>query len=106
MLAFSLLTAGIFAVVTFTITTRYSRSIRNILEGIQSFGSGDRSARIEVEEKDELLSIARQFNHMAARINSLITNLQEEKRNTEIAVNQKRKSELKALNPKSIPIFV
>ena len=105
-LAFSLLTAGIFAVVTFTITTRYSRSIRNILEGIQSFGSGDRNARIEVEEKDELLSIARQFNHMAARINSLITNLQEEKRNTEIAVNQKRKSELKALESQINPHFL
>lgn len=105
-LAFSLLTAGVFAVLTVTLTTKYSRSIRNILAGIQSFGKGDRNVRIEVEERDELLSIARQFNHMAARINSLIDNLQEEKKNTEIAVNQKRKSELKALESQINPHFL
>ncbi|WP_341876701.1 sensor histidine kinase [Defluviitalea saccharophila] len=102
----SIVTTALFFALIITITNRYSKSIRQIAKGIRSFGKGQMDVKIEFEEKDELFAIAYQFNKMTTRINNLVNTLEKQKKDIEIAVNQKRISELKALESQINPHFI
>ncbi|MBU2583247.1 MAG: HAMP domain-containing protein [Alphaproteobacteria bacterium] len=49
-----------------------TRRIERLQEGVERFGSGDFSARVDVSGRDEVAKLARSFNASAERIESLI----------------------------------
>lgn len=99
-------TTVLFFTLIITVTNRYSNSIKQISRGIRSFGEGQMDVKVEVEKKDELFAIAHQFNSMTRKINHLVGTLERQKKDTEIAIDQKRKSELKALEAQINPHFI
>jgi two-component system sensor histidine kinase YesM len=105
-IAISIIITSAFFILIITITNRYSNSISEISQGIRSFGKGQFDVKIDFEEKDELFVIAKQFNKMTTRINNLVNTLEKQKKDTEIAVNLKRESELRALESQINPHFI
>lgn len=105
-LLISIIITALFFLLIAAITNKYSNSIQQISKGIRSFGQGNMDIKIEVEKKDELFAIAHQFNKMTTRINNLVNTLEKQKKDIKIAVDQKRKSELKALESQINPHFI
>lgn len=100
-----IITATFFAIIV-VISRKYLNSIQEIANGIRAFGKGQMDVKIEYPEKDELFTIAHQFNEMAGRINHLVKTLEKQKNDIRIAVEQKRKSEIKALEAQINPHFL
>jgi signal transduction histidine kinase len=49
-----------------------TRRLERLQEGVEILGSGDLSARVKVEGRDEVARLATSFNHAAARIEELV----------------------------------
>jgi len=49
-----------------------TRRIERLQEGVERFGAGDLSARVEVKGRDEVAKLAESFNASAARIEALV----------------------------------
>lgn len=102
----SLIITLIFFTIIAIISRQYLNSIQEIANGVRAFGKGQMDVKIEFEEKDELFTIAYQFNKMANRINNLVKTLEKQKNDIRIAVEQKRRSEIKALEAQINPHFI
>jgi signal transduction histidine kinase len=60
------------SVATFPIIKRLTRRLENLQAGVESWGSGQISARIKVEGHDEIAFLADKFNYAADQIEALI----------------------------------
>jgi signal transduction histidine kinase len=54
------------------IARRLTRRLERLKGGVEQLGSGDLSARVKVEGKDEIATLAESFNRSAARIEELV----------------------------------
>ncbi|MGH8626050.1 MAG: sensor histidine kinase [Gammaproteobacteria bacterium] len=69
-------TLGLLALATaigaYPLARRVTRRLERLQARVEQLGSGQLSARIEVEGKDEVAELARSFNHAAERIERLV----------------------------------
>lgn len=90
----------IFFFIVFIFTRKYIQNVQNIAKGIQSYkGVGNQKIEVDVDEKDELYIIVRQFYTMTARINSLVEDIQR-------ASMRQKHAEIKALEAQINPHFL
>ena len=66
-LLFLAIAAGAFPVVR-----RLTRRLENLRSGVETFGAGDLSHRVDAEGRDEVAAVAASFNQAAERIESLV----------------------------------
>ncbi len=60
------------AIASYPFARRLTRRIERLQAGVDQIGAGDLSTRVEVEGRDEVASLARSFNHSAAKIQELL----------------------------------
>lgn len=96
-----------FFLALYVISQKYIRNVGKIAQGIHNYAGTDADKiEVELDHKDELYTIVRQFNKMKARIKVLVDTLKT--RNEEIrvaAINQKH-AEIKALEAQINPHFL
>jgi signal transduction histidine kinase len=61
------------AIAAYPLVRRLLSRLEKLEKGVKRFGEGDLSARVPVEGKDEVASLARTFNQSAERIQTLLT---------------------------------
>ena len=64
--------AAVLALLTYPITRGITARLARLQTGVLQFGSGNLSARVKVEGRDEVASLARSFNESAERIEQLM----------------------------------
>jgi signal transduction histidine kinase len=64
--------AVVLALLTYPITRGITARLARLEAGMQQFGAGDLGARVRVEGRDEVASLAKSFNDSAARIEQLV----------------------------------
>jgi signal transduction histidine kinase len=64
--------AVVLALLTYPITRGITARLARLEAGVLQFGTGDLSARVRVEGRDEVASLAKSFNDSAARIEQLV----------------------------------
>ncbi len=67
-----LLLALIVGVVAYPLVRRLTKRLERLQRGVESLGAGDLSARVPVEGRDEVASLAASFNRAAERIEALV----------------------------------
>jgi signal transduction histidine kinase len=60
-------------IAAYPMVRRLTRRLENLHQSVAALGSGDLSARVKVEGKDEVARLAETFNTAAARIQTLVT---------------------------------
>jgi len=71
-LAFLALLALAVALASYPLVRRTTRRLERLQHRVEALGAGDLAARVEVEGKDEVASLARSFNQAAGRIEALV----------------------------------
>ena len=71
-LAFPLILAVAVAIGAYPVVRRITRRLERLQRQVDDLGSGDLSARVEVEGHDEVADLARSFNRAADQIESLL----------------------------------
>jgi signal transduction histidine kinase len=69
-LALILLAIGVGA---YPVVRRLTKRLERLQQGVEALGTGELSARVKVEGKDEVAQLAESFNRAAARIEELVT---------------------------------
>ncbi|HYS47719.1 MAG TPA: HAMP domain-containing sensor histidine kinase [Xanthobacteraceae bacterium] len=64
--------ALVVALVALPVVRRVTRRLERLQTSVESLGSGDLSARVKIEGRDEVARLAESFNRAAARIESLV----------------------------------
>jgi len=64
--------AAVLALLTYPITRGITARLARLQTGVQQFGAGNLSARVKVEGRDEVASLAKSFNDSAERIEQLV----------------------------------
>lgn len=95
----------VFFAAAFFISRKYAATIGKIAEGISEF-EGTQDQEVEVDSKDELYIIARQFNKMTRRINMLVETLKHKNIEIEEAVTRRKDAEIRALEAQINPHFL
>ena len=62
----------ILALLTYPITRGITARLARLQTGVLAFGAGDLTARVKVEGRDEVATLARSFNDSAERIEQLV----------------------------------
>jgi signal transduction histidine kinase len=57
----------------YPVVRRLTKRLERLQQGVDALGTGDLSARVRVEGKDEVAQLAESFNRSAARIEELVT---------------------------------
>lgn len=60
------------AISTYPIVRRLTRRLEGLRRGVERWGEGDLSARVQEEGNDEVAFLARRFNHAAERVETLV----------------------------------
>jgi signal transduction histidine kinase len=72
-LAFLLAGALAVALAAWPLVRRLTRRLERLQQSVEALGAGDLSARVRVEGRDEVASLAASFNRAAARIETLVS---------------------------------
>ncbi|HEU0158609.1 MAG TPA: ATP-binding protein [Hyphomicrobiaceae bacterium] len=70
--AFLAAIALLVAICAYPLVRRLTRRLERLQAGVESLGAGDLAARVKVEGKDEVASLAASFNRAAQRIEELV----------------------------------
>jgi two-component system OmpR family sensor kinase len=60
------------AIATYPIVRRLTRRLEGLRRGVERWGKGELSVRVEQEGNDEVAFLARRFNHAAERVETLV----------------------------------
>lgn len=91
----------------FYISRRYIRTIQKIAYGIKNYeGTDAAQLNIDMDEKNELYIIVRQFDIMTARVNSLVETLKQRNEEIKAAAISQKHAEIKALEAQINPHFL
>lgn len=102
----AVVTCAFFLIVYF-VSHKYIQTIQKIAQGIHDYeGTGAKEIHVEVDEKDELYVIARQFNIMTSRVNSLVETLRQRNEEIKAAAISQKHAEIKALEAQINPHFL
>jgi len=64
--------AGVLALLTYPITRSITARLGRLEQGVRRFGGGDLAARVAVEGRDEVATLATSFNESAGRVEQLV----------------------------------
>lgn len=96
-----------FAALMLVISRKYVSTIGRIARGIGAYaGTEGEETVVDVDDKDELYVIARQFQQMTHRVNALVETLKHKNGEIESAVNRQKHAEIKALEAQINPHFL
>ena len=91
----------------FLISRKYIQTIQKIAQGIHNYeGTDAKQINVEMDEKNELYVIVRQFNTMTARVNSLVEKLKQKNEEIKAAAISQKHAEIKALEAQINPHFL
>ena len=91
----------------FRISRKYVQTIQKIAQGIHNYeGTDAKQINVEMDEKNELYVIVRQFNTMTARVNSLVEKLKQKNEEIKAAAISQKHAEIKALEAQINPHFL
>lgn len=91
----------------FLISKKYIQTIQKIAQGIHNYeGTGEEQIQVDMDEKNELYVIVRQFNIMTARVNSLVEKLKQKNEEIRAAAISQKHAEIKALEAQVNPHFL
>ena len=88
------------------ITSKISRSIRQIITGINKAKGGDFKQKVTVDNKNELTMIANSFNSLTETVDHLIHELHDQMEQTNQAIKNEKDAELNALEAQINPHFL
>ena len=71
-LGYLVLIAGVIALAAYPFVRQLTRRLESLRAGVEAFGKGDLVARVPVEGRDEVASVAKSFNAAAERIERLV----------------------------------
>ena len=77
MITFSSIIIGLILIVSFLFVKGLIRPIRQLISGARAIGSGDLDQVIEIKSNDELQGLAKEFNKMAAKLKSSMSEILE-----------------------------
>lgn len=98
---------GLFFWILFFISKRYIGTVQKIAQNIQDYkGTETEQVNMDVDEKDELYIIVRQFNTMTSRINTLVETLKQRNEEIKAAAISQKHAEIKALEAQINPHFL
>ncbi len=96
-----------FFLIVYFVSSKYIQTIQKIAQGIHDYeGTGVKQIHVDVDEKDELYTIVRQFNTMTARMNSLVETLRQRNEEVKAAAISQKHAEIKALEAQINPHFL
>ena len=96
-----------FFLIVYFVSCKYIQTIQKIAQGIHDYeGTGAKQIHVDVDEKDELYTIVRQFNTMTARVNSLVETLRQRNEEVKAAAISQKHAEIKALEAQINPHFL
>ena len=96
-----------FFLIVYFVSSKYIQTIQKIAQGIHDYeGTGAKQIHVDVDEKDELYTIVRQFNTMTARVNSLVETLRQRNEEVKAAAISQKHAEIKALEAQINPHFL
>lgn len=96
-----------FFLVVFFASRKYIGTVQKIAQGIHDYeGIGEDKIDVDVNEKDELYVIVRQFNKMTERVNSLVEMLRQRNEEIKAAAISQKHAEIKALEAQINPHFL
>ena len=96
-----------FFLIVYFVSRKYIQTIQKIAQGIHDYeGTGAKQIHVDVDEKDELYTIVRQFNTMTARVNSLVETLRQRNEEVKAAAISQKHAEIKALEAQINPHFL
>jgi len=72
-LGYILLIAAVIGAAAYPVVRNLTRRLERLRKGVEQFGAGDLVARVPVEGRDEIATVARSFNQAADRIEGLVT---------------------------------
>lgn len=91
----------------FFASRKYIGTVQKIAQGIHDYeGIGEDKIDVDVNEKDELYVIVRQFNKMTERVNSLVEMLRQRNEEIKAAAISQKHAEIKALEAQINPHFL
>ncbi|MCI9008226.1 MAG: sensor histidine kinase [Lachnospiraceae bacterium] len=97
----------IFFLIVYFISRKYIQTIQTIAQGIHDYrGTDSEEIHVDVDEKDELYVIVRQFHRMTARVNSLVETLKQRNEEIKAAAISQKHAEIKALEAQINPHFL
>jgi serine phosphatase RsbU (regulator of sigma subunit) len=79
-LGYGLLFVGLAIIGIIPLSRRMTRALSVLTNGVERLASGDRSARVQVQSKDEFGALAAAFNHMAEQLDETEKKLLEQER--------------------------
>ncbi|NLL78050.1 MAG: histidine kinase [Clostridiales bacterium] len=96
-----------FFLIVFFASRKYIGTIQKIAQGIHDYGGiGEEKINVDMDEKDELYVIVRQFNKMTERVNSLVEMLRQRNEEVKAAAISQKHAEIKALEAQINPHFL
>ena len=96
-----------FFLIVYFVSSKYIQTIQKIAQGIHDYeGTGAKQIHVDVDEKDELYTIVRQFNTMTARVNSLVETIRQRNEEVKAAAISQKHAEIKALEAQINPHFL
>lgn len=97
----------VFFLIVYLISHKYIQTIQAIAQGIHDYqGTDSEELHVDVDEKDELYIIVRQFGIMKDRVNSLVEALRQRNEEIKAAAISQKHAEIKALEAQINPHFL
>jgi sensor histidine kinase YesM len=97
----------VFLLISYVFTRRYIGKISKIAQRIKSYPDDvGEVVHVDIDDKDELYTIARQFNIMIKRVNDLVSALKRKNVEVEEAAIRQKHAEIKALESQINPHFL
>lgn len=97
----------VFCVIVYVVSGRYIQTIQKIAQGLRDYeGTDAEQLHVDMDEKDELYVIVRQFNKMTVRVNDLVEKLWQKNEEIKAAAISQKHAEIKALEAQINPHFL
>lgn len=97
----------VYFLAVFLISRKYIQTIQKIAQGINDYeGTEADQLQVDMDEKNELYVIVRQFNIMTARVNLLVEKLKQKNEEIRTAAISQKHAEIKALEAQVNPHFL
>ncbi|MGL5259072.1 MAG: sensor histidine kinase [Lachnospiraceae bacterium] len=93
--------------VVYLFSSKYFETIKTIAVGIQKYNGDEMGVlQVDIDEKDDLYIIVKQYNYMTERVNGLVGDLKKKNIQIKNAINSQKHAEIKVLEAQINPHFL